>query len=88
MNSTALPDSLSTVVSKMLREPASWLKATLGLTVSPYRHIRRLTTTFNSPMPCIDVAHQHLITARALHQAAQQVRVIFYSVRNGLLILV
>ncbi|KAF5368332.1 hypothetical protein D9758_002155 [Tetrapyrgos nigripes] len=30
-------------------------------------HIRRLTATYNSPMPAIDVAHQHLITARAIH---------------------
>ncbi|KAG9222414.1 hypothetical protein CCMSSC00406_0002749 [Pleurotus cornucopiae] len=36
-------------------------------------HIRRLTAEHNSPMPVIDVAHQHLITARAIHatQAAQ-----------------
>ncbi|KAF8665339.1 hypothetical protein AX16_000358 [Volvariella volvacea WC 439] len=31
-------------------------------------HIRRLSTQYNAPMPAIDVAHQHLITARALHQ--------------------
>jgi hypothetical protein len=30
-------------------------------------HIRRLTTVHNSPMPSIDIAHQHLITARAIH---------------------
>ncbi|KAF9024134.1 NAD-P-binding protein [Hymenopellis radicata] len=30
-------------------------------------HIRRLTAQHNAPMPCIDIAHQHLITARALH---------------------
>ncbi|KAK7465511.1 hypothetical protein VKT23_005485 [Stygiomarasmius scandens] len=30
-------------------------------------HIRRLTATYDSPMPVIDVAHQHLITARAIH---------------------
>ncbi|KAF4604832.1 hypothetical protein EYR40_003614 [Pleurotus pulmonarius] len=36
-------------------------------------HIRRLTAEHNSPMPVIDVAHQHLITARAIHanQVAQ-----------------
>jgi len=31
-------------------------------------HIRRLTARVNSPMPAIDVAHQHLLSARALHQ--------------------
>ncbi|KAJ7747198.1 NAD-P-binding protein [Mycena olivaceomarginata] len=30
-------------------------------------HIRRLTAVHNSPMPSIDIAHQHLITARAIH---------------------
>ncbi|KAJ8488738.1 hypothetical protein ONZ45_g13848 [Pleurotus djamor] len=36
-------------------------------------HIRRLTAELNSPMPVIDIAHQHLITARAIHanQVAQ-----------------
>ncbi|KAL0951668.1 hypothetical protein HGRIS_008347 [Hohenbuehelia grisea] len=32
-------------------------------------HIRRLTAEHNSPMPNIDVAHQHMITARAIHTA-------------------
>ncbi|KII93981.1 hypothetical protein PLICRDRAFT_695048 [Plicaturopsis crispa FD-325 SS-3] len=32
-------------------------------------HIRNLTTHHNSPMPTIDNAHQHLLTARALHQS-------------------
>ncbi|KAI3622253.1 hypothetical protein WG66_015845 [Moniliophthora roreri] len=32
-------------------------------------HIRRLTAEVNAPMPAIDIAHQHLITARALHTA-------------------
>ncbi|KAK7058515.1 hypothetical protein VNI00_002149 [Paramarasmius palmivorus] len=32
-------------------------------------HIRRLTAELNAPMPAIDIAHQHLITARALHTA-------------------
>jgi len=32
-------------------------------------HIRRLTGDFNSPMPIIDLAHQHLLTARAGHVA-------------------
>ncbi|KAI0082312.1 NAD(P)-binding protein [Panus rudis PR-1116 ss-1] len=32
-------------------------------------HIRRLTTEMNSPMPALDSAHQHLLTARALHAA-------------------
>lgn len=30
-------------------------------------HIRQLSNAHNSPMPVTDVAHQHLITARALH---------------------
>ncbi|KAK7063630.1 NAD(P)-binding protein [Favolaschia claudopus] len=32
-------------------------------------HIRQLTAVHNSPMPSIDIAHQHLITARAIHTA-------------------
>jgi len=32
-------------------------------------HIRRLATEHNSPMPVIDSAHAHLLTARALHEA-------------------
>ncbi|KAH9932081.1 NAD(P)-binding protein [Epithele typhae] len=36
------------------------------------QHIRRLTTELNSPMPSLDAAHQHLLTARALHQAQIQ----------------
>jgi len=30
-------------------------------------HIRRLTTMCNSPMPIVDIAHQNLLTARAIH---------------------
>ncbi|THG95470.1 hypothetical protein EW026_g6190 [Hermanssonia centrifuga] len=30
-------------------------------------HIRKLATDVNCPMPALDVAHQHLITARAVH---------------------
>ena len=30
-------------------------------------HIRRLTSELNSPMPVIDIAHQHMLTARAGH---------------------
>jgi len=30
-------------------------------------HIRSLTTEHNAPMPVIDTAYQHLLTARALH---------------------
>ncbi|KAF9654128.1 NAD-binding protein [Thelephora ganbajun] len=30
-------------------------------------HIRRLTSELNSPMPLIDIAHQHMLTARAGH---------------------
>lgn len=32
-----------------------------------HRHIRRLTTRFNSPMPIIDKAHANMLTARAIH---------------------
>ncbi|KAJ3569730.1 hypothetical protein NP233_g4855 [Leucocoprinus birnbaumii] len=35
-------------------------------------HIRQLTEQLNSPMPVIDVAHQHLLTARALHEQRKQ----------------
>ncbi|KAI8990652.1 NAD-P-binding protein [Trametes punicea] len=35
-------------------------------------HIRRLATELESPMPALDTAHQHMLTARALH--ANQVR--------------
>ncbi|KAJ6601139.1 NAD-P-binding protein [Mycena vulgaris] len=35
-------------------------------------HIRRLTAFHNSPMPSIDIAHQHLITARAIHTSQVQ----------------
>jgi len=34
-------------------------------------HIRRLTALYNAPMPVIDVAHQHFLTARAAHLAQQ-----------------
>ncbi|KAJ3829369.1 NAD(P)-binding protein [Lentinula raphanica] len=35
-------------------------------------HIRHLTAKYNSPMPIIDVAHQHLVTARAIHAAQKE----------------
>jgi len=35
-------------------------------------HIRRLTAEYNSPMPMIDTAHQHLVTARAIHTNQMQ----------------
>ncbi|KAF9451414.1 NAD(P)-binding protein [Macrolepiota fuliginosa MF-IS2] len=35
-------------------------------------HIRTLTARHNCPMPIIDVAHQHLLTARALHLEREQ----------------
>jgi len=35
-------------------------------------HIRRLTAVHNAPMPSIDIAHQHLITARAIHTSKVQ----------------
>jgi hypothetical protein len=35
-------------------------------------HIRRLSSELNSPMPAIDNAHHHLLTARALHTAQER----------------
>ncbi|EED85200.1 predicted protein [Postia placenta Mad-698-R] len=35
-------------------------------------HVRRLVTEFNSPMPVVDAAHAHMLTARAIH--AEQIR--------------
>jgi len=32
-------------------------------------HIRRLTAELNAPMPVVDLAHQHMLTARAIHDA-------------------
>lgn len=32
-------------------------------------HIRTLAADVNCPMPVIDIAHQHLLTARATHQS-------------------
>jgi len=32
-------------------------------------HIRKLAADTNSPLPALDSAHQHLLTARALHEA-------------------
>ena len=37
--------------------------------LSLHRHIRRLTSEHNAPMPTIDAAHRNLLTARALHNA-------------------
>ncbi|KZV79675.1 NAD(P)-binding protein [Exidia glandulosa HHB12029] len=34
-------------------------------------HIRRLTGEHNCPMPVIDIAHQHLLTARSVHLGRQ-----------------
>ena len=31
-------------------------------------HIRRLTAELNAPMPVVDIAHQHMLTARAIHE--------------------
>lgn len=41
-------------------------------------HIRRLTAEHNSPMPAIDIAHQHLLTARAIHAANKQAGIAIY----------
>jgi len=35
-------------------------------------HIRRLTAQYNAPMPVIDIAHQRLVTARAIHTAQKE----------------
>ncbi|KAJ4485727.1 NAD-P-binding protein [Lentinula aciculospora] len=35
-------------------------------------HIRHLTAKYNAPMPMIDIAHQRLITARAIHTAQKE----------------
>jgi len=35
-------------------------------------HIRHLTAEVNAPMPITDLAYQHLLTARALHQIQKQ----------------
>ncbi|RXW11665.1 hypothetical protein EST38_g14189 [Candolleomyces aberdarensis] len=35
--------------------------------MTSFSHIRCLSAKYNCPMPAIDVAHQHLITARAIH---------------------
>ena len=44
----------------------------IQLTILPNNsHVRRLTSVHNSPMPVIDTAHQHFLTARALHKAAK-----------------
>ncbi|TFK97900.1 NAD-P-binding protein [Pterulicium gracile] len=41
--------------------------------IKDVQHMRRLTTAHSSPMPVIDIVHQHMITARALHaQPANQ----------------
>ena len=37
-----------------------------------FSHIRRLAAECNSPMPVIDTAHQHLLTARAIHTNQKQ----------------
>jgi len=35
-------------------------------------HVRRLTAQYGAPMPIIDIAHQRLITARAIHTAQKE----------------
>ena len=45
--------------------PSHCTKASLNVTIPS--HIRRLTSELNSPMPVIDTAHQHMLTARAGH---------------------
>ncbi|KZT08781.1 uncharacterized protein LAESUDRAFT_742425 [Laetiporus sulphureus 93-53] len=35
-------------------------------------HIRHLVTDLNSPMPVVDAAHAHLLTARAIHEGQKQ----------------
>lgn len=41
--------------------------SSLFLIVTLPSHIRRLTSELNSPMPVVDIAHQHMLTARAGH---------------------
>ncbi|KIK70599.1 hypothetical protein GYMLUDRAFT_282513 [Collybiopsis luxurians FD-317 M1] len=35
-------------------------------------HVRRLTAQYNAPMPTVDIAHQRLITARAIHTVQKE----------------
>lgn len=35
-------------------------------------HMRRLSSEHNSPLPAIDNAHHHMLTARALHTAQER----------------
>lgn len=37
-----------------------------------HSHVRRLTAQYGAPMPTIDIAHQRLITARAIHTAQKE----------------
>lgn len=39
------------------------------------QHIRQLTSAHGSPMPIIDIVHQQMITAKALHNANKQANV-------------
>jgi hypothetical protein len=41
----------------------------LHLLIIAPSHIRNMSTTLSCPMPAIDIAHQHLLTARSLHEA-------------------
>jgi hypothetical protein len=60
--------ALPLTVASKTRRTCSSSRYSSTLTSRP-RHVRRLVADFNSPMPAIDVAHQHLLTARALHTA-------------------
>jgi hypothetical protein len=60
--------SLSMEASKTLRKFPYSLVSSCDANMLRYRHIRRLTADLNSPMPLIDIAHQHLLTTRALHE--------------------
>lgn len=55
---------------------ASWVPILVWITAHPFikspRHIRQLTTEYDCPMPTIDAAHQHLLTARAIHQEMER----------------
>jgi hypothetical protein len=64
--STAPPVSRSTEALRMPRKSVLLLLKTSNSVIAS-RHIRRLTAVHNAPMPTIDIAHQHLITARAIH---------------------
>lgn len=65
MPQTVLP---STEVSKTLRMSSPFSSVLSSPNHVLFRLIRRLTNEHNAPMPTIDIAHQHLLTARAINE--------------------